>query len=337
MAAISIALATYNGRKYLEAQLRSLAAQTLSPAELRIADDGSSDGTLEIIRKFERTAPFPVHVTRNAKRLGYRANFVHLAETCTSELIAFCDQDDIWDPAKLDTIRQRFEDRDVLLVYHNGTLIDETGTRIGTLFEPRAMKFRPLAIGPWTIVPGHALAIRRTLLRFGPLHARSIDPYSPDEVMPHDLWYLFWASVLGDIVYTPEHLAQYRQHRDNASGWPHLGWRSYVSDHVANAARYVSGESIGARNRLDLLLASSEFLSPPEIPRIEAAVRYYRELCVRSDLRLAVYRAPTLAARASALLGLLRQGAYLGRASQTLGAPALLLDAAVGLPFRRRM
>ena len=98
---ISIAMATYNGSKYLREQLDSLAAQTLPPCELVVTDDGSTDDTLGILDRFRRRAPFPVHLHRNEQRLGYRDNFLKAAQLCSGELIAFCDQDDVWMPDKL--------------------------------------------------------------------------------------------------------------------------------------------------------------------------------------------------------------------------------------------
>src|SRR5262245_27786779 len=58
--AISIVLATFNGERYLEPLLQSLAGQTIAPLELVVGDDGSRDGTPEIVAEFARTAPFPV-------------------------------------------------------------------------------------------------------------------------------------------------------------------------------------------------------------------------------------------------------------------------------------
>src|SRR4051812_16300560 len=101
MAGISIALATYNGEKYLSAQLESLALQTRLPAELVVCDDCSTDRTIDIIDEFIARAPFPVRVARNESRLGFVNNFMRAAQGCRADLIAFCDQDDIWEPNKL--------------------------------------------------------------------------------------------------------------------------------------------------------------------------------------------------------------------------------------------
>ena len=101
MNSVSIAMATYNGKSYIGEQLASLANQSVAPAELIVTDDCSNDGTLDVIGHFAITAPFPVRIFKNERRIGHRENFMHAASLCTSDLIAFCDQDYIWDPKKL--------------------------------------------------------------------------------------------------------------------------------------------------------------------------------------------------------------------------------------------
>jgi glycosyltransferase involved in cell wall biosynthesis len=57
---VSIALATYNGARWLRDQLESLACQTLLPCEVVVSDDQSTDRTLEVVEQFSASAPFPV-------------------------------------------------------------------------------------------------------------------------------------------------------------------------------------------------------------------------------------------------------------------------------------
>jgi glycosyltransferase involved in cell wall biosynthesis len=259
------------------------------------------------------------------------------AQACSGDLIAFCDQDDMWHAEKLGRMQQPFQDPSVLLAYHNSTLIDDAGSAIGTVYRNRirTKTFGPLALHPWTIIPGHAQVIRRSLVRLTPLHHHSLDPYCTTELMPHDQWCPFWASVLGTVIYIPECLAQYRQHGANLSGWPHIGWIAYVVDHISNAAKYVSGESLGARNRLELLRRCRDILHPDEMARIDSAISYYQGVSKRCEQRLAVYVRPTWHGRAKALCTLVRQGGYAGRVSGALGVPALLLDATVGIVFNK--
>jgi len=335
MPTLSVALATYNGERYIAAQLDSIGRQTAAPNELIVADDGSTDGTMRLVHDFAENASFPVRILKNQTRLGYRTNFMQAAAACSSDLIAFCDQDDIWAPDKLAIIRKAFDDPAVLLAYHNATLIDDGGAVLGPTFRQRASKtFAPLSIYPWLIIPGMALAMRRSLLRFNPLHTGSIDPYAPHEPMPHDQWFPFWASVLGDIVYIPDSLVQYRQHGANESGWP-AHYVAYAVDHIRNAEHYIAGNAIGTINRLDLLQRCGDLLREDERARIDLAVQYYRAHRTENEQRLAIYRSKTLGRRIQALVSLARNGAYTGTQSAAWGFDALLLDAFIGIPFKR--
>ena len=116
---ISVAMATYNGSLYLSGQLLSLGQQVCKPAELVVVDDSSSDETVDIIRQFSKNASFPVRLTVNNERMGPARTFFRAANLCDSEIIAFCDQDDIWDPHKLQKCKRYFSDNDVVLVAHS--------------------------------------------------------------------------------------------------------------------------------------------------------------------------------------------------------------------------
>src|SRR5258708_2267565 len=151
MQRVSVVMATYNGASFIQDQLDSLAKQDLLPDELVISDDGSTDDTLDIVVAFAQQAPFPVHVHRNETRLGYRSNFMRAAGLARSDLIAFCDQDDIWDPRKLKICAAAFDDPEVLLVYHNARIVTADGRPVG-LLERRAAPQPanpPMTVSPW--------------------------------------------------------------------------------------------------------------------------------------------------------------------------------------------
>ncbi|MEZ0483590.1 glycosyltransferase family 2 protein [Fibrella aquatica] len=101
---LSVALCTYNGASYLRDQWNSLLAQEWIPNELIVSDDGSTDGTLALVRELAQTAPFPVTILANEKPLGYNGNFSQAIAACTGELIFLCDQDDVWFPHKTRTL-----------------------------------------------------------------------------------------------------------------------------------------------------------------------------------------------------------------------------------------
>ncbi|MGA2417294.1 MAG: glycosyltransferase, partial [Candidatus Sulfotelmatobacter sp.] len=98
---VSIAKATYNGERWLPEQLDSLASQTLQPGALVISDDHSTDGTLAVVRQFATASPFPVRVVKNELRRGFADNFMHALRSCDGDAVAYCDQDDVWNPRKL--------------------------------------------------------------------------------------------------------------------------------------------------------------------------------------------------------------------------------------------
>src|SRR5262245_1723771 len=122
---ISVALCTYNGERYLPAQLESLVAQSLLPDELVVCDDASSDGTMTLLKSFADGAPFAVRVIRNEQNLRSTANFAKAISLCTGELIALCDQDDVWYPHKLATLSQRMRNKpDLGFIFSDANLVD---------------------------------------------------------------------------------------------------------------------------------------------------------------------------------------------------------------------
>ena len=95
-------MCTYNGAAYLPEQLASLAAQTRPPDELVVNDDRSDDGrTLETIKQFARTSPFPV-AFQLIENSSARNRILPEPSAAAAEILScFCDQDDVWEPDKL--------------------------------------------------------------------------------------------------------------------------------------------------------------------------------------------------------------------------------------------
>ncbi len=214
---VSVVMATYEGARFIRAQLGSLLAQTLPPAELVVADDGSSDDTVRIVTDALESAPFPVRVIVNRERKGYRRNFLEAAGLSRSPLVAFCDQDDLWHPEKLARMAEAFDRPDVLLAYHNARIVDADGAESGSLYGPRGAQVRneSLRTDPWSFSLGFTQIFRSELLQFAPLHARSRDFLFPDERLAHDQWFFFLASALGETCFVDKVLADYRQHETN--------------------------------------------------------------------------------------------------------------------------
>lgn len=204
---ISVALATYNGRAYLGEQLASLAAQKRLPDELVVCDDGSTDGTVELLEQFARTAPFRVRVYRNERNLGVLRNFEKALSLCEGDLVFLSDQDDVWLPEKIGDVAQVFEKAPGALAVINDKLITDenlvpTGaTMLGNI--------RGFGSPDGNFVAGCCSAFRREWL--------GIALPIPQGAIAHDTWLVGLAHRLGVVSISEKPLQYYRRHGANAS------------------------------------------------------------------------------------------------------------------------
>ncbi|MCU1420501.1 MAG: glycosyltransferase family 2 protein, partial [Microbacteriaceae bacterium] len=90
MTAISIALCTFNGERYLPQQLASILAQSPLPQELVVSDDASSDGSVDIVIRALEGSPVSLVLLRNATPLGVSANFEQAIRATSGDLVALC-------------------------------------------------------------------------------------------------------------------------------------------------------------------------------------------------------------------------------------------------------
>jgi glycosyltransferase involved in cell wall biosynthesis len=330
---VSVAMATYNGAAYLARQLDDLAAQSILPAELVICDDGSTDDTLAILERFAITAPFAVHVHRNSERLGYRANFLKCTSLCRSDLVAFCDQDDRWGPAKVATMLACFEDPEVLLAFHDAEIIAEDERSLGRLMRARPIgQSLPLSGSPWTFSLGFTQVFRRWLCDCDRLWPLSVDPNSARELMAHDQWYFFLASVLGTVINIEAPLVRYRQHGDNVFGWAKakrtLGAR--LLGKIRSATWLYDRRFQSAAQSAIILDQAADILPAPFAQRARDGAVVYRRLAARCAERAAIYAGPTIVHRARSFAALVTARGY-GAGPRRFGARALAMDMVVGL------
>ena len=238
---VSVALATFNGARYLPEQLDSLARQTVLPMELVVSDDGSTDDTLSVITRFAQTAPFPVRLLDKRERLGFADNFLNAAEHCTGEFVAFCDQDDVWLPHKIEVARDRLVTDGSLLTMHRLELVDAALDHIGVYDQGITgdRVYEPLGIDPYYTGSGNSMMFRRELLSASPRAGRPRQP-GEERQMGHDHWLYVLAAALGRVSHMHEPLVRYRQHGANWGGIT-------VPSRVARLRRIVANPTEGCR------------------------------------------------------------------------------------------
>src|SRR5262249_2307786 len=123
---ISVALCTYNASEHLPFLLESLLRLDRLPDEMIACDDSSTTGTAELLREFSSRASFPVEMHVNPSRIGSSRNFESAIGRCRGDVIALCDHDDRWKPAKLSRIESAFrEESERGLVISDGDLLCE--------------------------------------------------------------------------------------------------------------------------------------------------------------------------------------------------------------------
>jgi len=217
---ISVAMCTYNGGRYLEEQLESIASQSRLPHELVVCDDGSKDDTLEVLKRFQIGAPFAVRVIRNSQRLGSTRNFDQAIGLARGEFIALCDQDDRWAPTKLERLSLVLQENPFLGgVFSDASLIDDEGRRTGLRLFARhrftvAKQRRFIGCPTETllkhdVVTGATLMFRATIRRYcSPIPASWV----------HDGWLAWMIALHSRLSLIPEALIDYRIHAGQQLG-----------------------------------------------------------------------------------------------------------------------
>lgn len=130
---VSVALATYNGEKYICQQLDSLLVQTLIPDEVIIVDDGSSDRTPILVKEFiqDNGLQEKWHLYRNERNRGVKQSFLDAVSNATGDLIFLCDQDDIWMNEKISQMTNCIEkNKKIKVLLASEVLIDGYGNVI---------------------------------------------------------------------------------------------------------------------------------------------------------------------------------------------------------------
>jgi glycosyltransferase involved in cell wall biosynthesis len=218
---ISIALCTYNGAAYLDRQLASIAGQDCLPDELVVCDDGSSDETPAIVRRFAEHAPLTVRVEINEENLGVAGNFARAIGLCQGDLIMLADQDDVWRKNKVRRLKQRFEQGPAIaFAFSDAVLVDEHESPLDdTLWDALQFSARERKRMP----EGQAfdVLLQRNFVTGATMAFRSD---FKDVLLPipagwiHDGWIAILLSALAPCELISEPLIEYRQHAHQQIG-----------------------------------------------------------------------------------------------------------------------
>ncbi len=223
----AVLLCTHDGATYLDEQLRSLCAQTRRPDWIVVHDWGSTDGTREMLQKWQQAASGPTQwqLLFHDHAPGPCQSFLQGVAQCLDsdapfDYLFFCDQDDVWHPEKLQAFAQALAGRQgVDLIYSDVALIDAAGALVaptylqagGAFGRPMDMEHRSCLFV--STVSGMSMAVSRRFLR----NTRSL--WERPGWHMHD-WAISICVYLSraQVVFIPRALVNYRQHGANLVG-----------------------------------------------------------------------------------------------------------------------
>ena len=138
---VGVAVALYNGERFIEEQLDTIKNQTFSPEKVVLCDDGSKDNTVQIvkdyIKKYNLELKWELH--ENETNLGYIRNFYKAISLCDTDLVFLSDQDDVWKCDKIEKMTNIMKNReDINLLCCKYGIIDANGVEQHSVVEPEA-------------------------------------------------------------------------------------------------------------------------------------------------------------------------------------------------------
>lgn len=210
---VQVLLSTYNGEKYLETQLDSLFEQEDVHLSVLIRDDGSTDNTISILKRYQERQNVKVIFAEN---VGVINSFFELIKQADLEndYFAFCDQDDYWEKNKLSNAVKKIKmipDAGRAILYCSAVeLVDDNLNSIEISYFPDAKPSFNNALVE-NIVTGCTAVLNTNSLRL-------IKNNIPDFCLMHDWWMYLVISSFGTIIYDTESGIKYRQHANNVVG-----------------------------------------------------------------------------------------------------------------------
>jgi len=219
---ISVAMATYNGGKYIKEQLDSIIKQLDKNDEIIISDDGSTDNTIDIIKSY------------NDKRIklfdgmhdGVKSNFANAINKCTGEYIFLCDQDDVWLDNKVEVILNIFDKKKCTCILHDCEIFNSNNNKV---IIPSFMNYRRSKKGIINNI------IRNSYIGCCMCFKSSIKDKIlpiPNNIEMHDQWIGILCEEYGSVEFLKDVLIRYRRHGNNVSSLKHYPLTRMIKNRV---------------------------------------------------------------------------------------------------------
>ncbi len=208
---ISVAMAIYNGEKFIKEQLESIIKQLDKNDEVIISDDGSTDNTISIINSINDKRIKIIEGPHN----GVKQNFANAIANCSGKYIFLSDQDDIWEPNKVDNILNMFNNSNATCIIHDCLVFDSESknTISDSFYILRKSKSGIVKNIIKNSYIGCCMAFNSNI-------KNQILPI-PNNIEMHDQWIGIISEKYGKSVFIKDKLIKYRRHDNNLSSMKH--------------------------------------------------------------------------------------------------------------------
>ncbi len=207
---ISIVISTYNAEAYIEETLISILAQTYHNIELVVVDDGSSDGTLQILEKYQALRKITIIKNSHTGNIGQNLN-IGITES-KGKYVCVCGADDVWNPDKLSKQSEYLSVYDC--VTSNATIIDSKSNIIKEKFNEAISQNRALTLDELLFsncIVASSVIVKKSLLCECGFFDEEFGNRAED--------YFLWLNIASKypIFYITNCLVRYRLHNENLS------------------------------------------------------------------------------------------------------------------------
>lgn len=209
---VSVAMATFNGEKYIKQQIDSILINLNENDEIVISDDGSTDNTINIISSYSDKRIRLINGPKN----GIKKNFENAIKNSNGKYIFLADQDDIWMKNKVNLLLKKFEDNHCTLIVHDAEIVNDKNDQIiiNSFFDYRKSGAGAIK----NIVKNTYIGC---CIAFDSKIKESILPI-PNNIEMHDQW----IGIINDLkyqksVFVSEKLIKYRRHDSNFTKLKH--------------------------------------------------------------------------------------------------------------------
>lgn len=206
---ICVLMSSYNGEKYIKQQIDSILSQEDVELKLVIRDDGSTDGTRDIIREYSSVLLIA------GENIGCELSFMELLHfKIEADYYAFSDQDDVWHPRKLISAIENIQQHHCDLSVCNLMMVDSNLMKINPLFSKADIDYNQFLMDRYaqSNLQGCVQVWTRKLHDM-------IQSYRPKKVVPHDTWVNAIANIVSSTFVDENCYIDYRLHEDNVSGY----------------------------------------------------------------------------------------------------------------------